>query len=390
MARYQQIITSTDLRSAFLPPNSPVVRDRPRPAQLRQQSYDQKFDFHCLFYDVFFSLDNKSIHLVGPPFLNLRQFIEQGTIDVLDTASGETVGVEQWKITDLRKVSRLEITLKSAVQQATCYLDFGTLGKFSIPVNDNLAHLFTNKNVAFTLFKYEPLEWLYDWAEFNVRYHGANALVVNHNSCPHATSDQIMETLQPLEGLDILVIVHWPYLYGPQAAGTGRWDSNFCQLGLFEQMRRRYFSKAAAVFNSDIDELVVTESHRSLFSLLDESAEGYMQIDSVAVSNGAIRENTSKFGTRRHRDFIFLGDAPTNRGSETKWLLAPQQNGEENQWLVHRVAKRKSDSNLKSCATLCHFHDINVKWKHATMQPLENQREYPLLKSAFQKIGWRS
>ncbi len=390
MAGHQQIINSTDLSSVFLPEDSPILRQRPRPAKLRQPTYDQEFDFRCMFYDVFFSEDNRSIHLVGPPLLNLKRFIQEGTIEVLDPSSNKRAAIEDCAICDLRKVSRLDIRLKTAVQQATCCLDLGALGKFNIPVNDNLADMFASKNVAFTLFKYEPIEWLYDWAEFNVRYHGVNALVINHNTCPHATSQQIIQALQPIANLDILMVVHWPYLYGPQAAGTGRWDSNFCQLGLFEQMRRRYFSKATAVFNSDIDELVVTEAHRPLFSLLEESSEGYMQIDCVAVSDGATHENMSTFDTRRHRDHFFVGELPTTRGNKSKWILAPQQNGEENQWLVHRVAKRKTDNSLKACATLCHFNDINVKWKHATMHPLENQREYPLLKSAFQKVGWHS
>ena len=389
MPAIRTIISLEDLGAVTIADNSPVLREPPRPPALRQAHYNAEFDFTGVFYDAFFLKDdNKTIRLVGPALLNLATYIETGQIEVRDTDTGKNVEIAATKLTHLKKVSRLDISLVAPLTKGLCRFDFGALGKFEVAVGDNMTSLFENRRVAFTLFKYEPLEWLVGWAEFNIKYHGADALFVAHNNCPHASSHEIMAALEKLEGLKVLVVMHWPYTYGPQAAGTGRWDSNFCQLGLFEQLRWRFFANAEGVLNSDIDELVVTQGHRPIFDLLSESPGGYVLIHGIWISDGSPTENTEPFTSRSHRHYFEQGAHPEGTLVASKWAIRPSQNGEENQWLVHAVMKRRADRQVVKQATLCHLRDLNVKWKHTTIEPLRECKTFSPLREAYKRIGW--
>ncbi len=388
MATNQIIIEKEQLGSAFICADSPTVRTPSRPKEFRQPGYDEQFDYHCLFYDAFVMDGGSEIRLVGPLLLNLAEYVEAGNATVTDADTDATVPVTNYCLKHMFKVSVLELKLARPLAQAHCNLDFGALGIFTLSAGANQAALFASKRTAFTLFKYEPLSWLVDWAEFNIKYHGVNALLVNHNNCPHASTQEIMRALQHLTGLDTLVVGHWPYLYGPAAGGGGYgWDSDFCQIGLFEQARHKFFSQAEGVLNGDIDELVITEGHASIFELLLHAPEGFIRFGGNWISGNLEHENPSNFQSHKHRDFLYIASDSQDQIS-TKWIVDPSVCGIENQWRIHGVKALKTPNDLSAQVIMCHFKDINMKWKNTFMGPLVKPVEYAILKEAFRKVGW--
>ena len=384
-----RIITAVEpqeLGQLVLTLDAELLRTPPRPKPLRQESYDEEFDFCTLFYDAFVMADCSHIRLVGPSLLNLKSHIENGSVRALGQGADGRPAPVTFKLTSLQKTDQLDVVFDKPLDTAKLEFDFGGLGKHRVTVNDNNSDIFAGRRVVFTMFKYEPLPWLVDWADFNVKYHGADALLVYHNNSVHYSTAEISEALAAVEGLERVVVVHWPFKYGPGADGTGHWDSTFCQLGMFAQARARYLAKAKSVLNTDIDELVITEGHKSLFEMAEQSTEGYVPFGGVAIAGEETVADASEH--RRHKDFTRRGDTPFGGAVGRKWVVVPHLCQPENQWVVHGVKGMAVNEALSAKATLCHFMGISTHWKPGANRGWKNARKFPRLEEAYAKIGW--
>jgi len=386
MARLGKILEKEEWGSVVLDPKSPMVRTPPRPAMRQQQGYTETFDFTTLFYDTFLMPSGRQILLVGPLLLNLSGAVEEGEAIVADCAG--LCAVTGYQLTHKKKVSVLTIDLERQVETAWLKLDFGVLGRFEQAVGENLNDLFKGKRAAFTLFKYEPLAWLVDWAEFNVRYHGVNSLLVQHNNSPDFSTQVIYDALNGVDGIETLVVGHWPYRYGPAAGGGFGWDSDFCQMGFFEMARQRFLGDAEGVLNTDIDELVITNDHRSVFEYFEESPTGFLRFGGVYIS-GKVGRNVGKdFSERRHRHYCFFDPCGDNNFC-TKWAVKPGGHVNDHQWRIHGIEGLKTPQHIAEQITLCHFKDINMLWKHESIKELDTPVVHKGLSEAFRRVGWR-
>ena len=151
-----------------------------------------------------------------------------------------------------------------------------------ITVQPNNCELF-NRKVLLTQSKNNDLAWIGDWVTFFARHHGCDAVLFYDNASTNYEMKAIYETISSTPGIEVVVVVHWPYKYGPP--GTDRvpglekklpWDSNYSQLGLLEHARTRFLSYAASVVNADVDELVLTKERVSIFELVSRSETGYL------------------------------------------------------------------------------------------------------------------
>lgn len=384
------LVEPSGLGSVVLPADSPILRNPPRPPAQRQPGYDAAFDHHTLFFDCFLLPSGTEILCVGPPLLNLRRFVEDGTVTVVDLALGEDVMVLGRGLKERCRSCELRITLSRAIETGNCRFDFGALGVFDVVAGANQTGLFKGKRVVMTLFKYEPLSWLVDWATFNVRYHGANAFLVNHNDCPHASTTEIYDALAAVPGIEVLVVGALPFPYGPGPWGDSSWDSTFCQVGSFAQARFKYLSEAAGVLNTDIDELVVTEGHRSLFDMLKEIRSGMMGIGGKWIYAGPGQDAGGTPEDRRHRDFTYIDLGPDGE-THNKWIVDPQACGPDTHWRTHGVRDKGlwAYPKLRKKAMLCHFRDINTRRKCDYSASMEQPHEFVLLREAFERVGWR-
>lgn len=250
MARIRQYTPNP----VFLPLSARIRRElrvkRPRfgdmpfsAAELRQ------YDETTLLYDIFLNAGNDRLFAVGPPLLNLRPICTPLRLCVRD-------GRDQWssplsykeaecdKTTaiyefDLPK-GRLDPPLSVALEMGGNLRQQVVIPRSS-SAGCRLAMVAIQKN--------NRHHWISDWA----RYHhdlGVERLVLYDNASEDA--DGLRATLAALpDGLDV-VLVDWPFKYGP-ARG---WGNRYAQRGMLNHVARKW-DDANWVLNVDIDEYVV-------------------------------------------------------------------------------------------------------------------------------------
>lgn len=379
-----RVFTGENLSPITLNPAGKHQRDRARPEEYRDANYDKLYDFHNIFFDAFMRDGGKEIWLVGPKLFNFEKPIKNGRVVALIDGEEQELTFE---IQHRKKVAYLKARLVEPVTEPPILkLDFGELGNFQVQVQSNEQAFFAGLRTVLTMFKYEPLEWVRDWAEYNVRYHGAEAFLIYNNHCPHATSPQIAEALSDVEGIKSLLVVDWFYPYGPQSVGMDFWDSTFCQVGMLEQARWRLLSDAKSVLNTDIDELIVTEGHQSIFEIVENCPEKYILFGGYWTCTNGKAQPIEK---RRHRQFLYKDVAETSTNPvEQKWAVVPSVLGEDEHWLVHRIRPYKGQEPMPDKVGIRHFKDINTKWK---LERKSNSGEVCFdesLSCAFEKVGW--
>ncbi len=383
MTKSVKILTDDDFSPLVLPAASAMRREPPRPKSERQPGFEDEFDFLSIFYDAFLWKDGAEVRLIGPKMLNLTPFVEAAHISVSGDESRTPL---PFRYHEKRKVAYVDVVLPEGERASRgLRIDLGELGAFELKVQPSGLPVFKDKRVAFTLFKYEPDHWLRDWAYFNAVYHGAEAFLVYHNDCPNRTSAQIAHALEGLPGVELVVVANWPYPYGPSDGGTGKWDSNFCQVGMLEQMRWRFLQDARSVLHSDIDELIVTNNGSSVFEMAEQAVEQYVQFPGQWVSgDGPI----AGIGERRHKDFCHLVDDPDGKAVEYKWAAVPKAFGEDKRWIVHELSHSTSSCPPFEVAGLRHFRPINTGWKLDRIPTGSVVKPDDMLREAYRKVGW--
>ena len=376
----------SDLSALTLPESSPIVRQRPRPAPLRQNSYDEEFDFHTLVYDCFFLEEANIIRIMGPALLNFEAIFQTAPVKLIDQ-NGSALDKVTQNLQLFNKFYRLDISYPEGFQPTALHIDLGILGSYTLNIQPNGADIFRGKNVCFTLFKFEPLEWLAEWVEFNIHYHGATSFIIYHNNSVYASTQEIYEYLCKIPGIETLLVSNWPFKYGPSAAGTGMWDSVFAQQGFFDQIRYRYLSQAKAVLKSDIDELIITADHQSIFTHFEKQKNASLLINGVNISSNDNLSKNIPYSSRRHRMYHYTAPSPKGVEVGPKWICQPKALEEKNLMLPHRITEIEMPV---LAGKLCHFRDINTLWKHSSMPALNAPKLDLDLVSAFRKIGWIS
>ena len=229
-------------------------REPTRPVKFRGENFDRQFDSTTLFYDAV-DIGNQQVVLFAPPFFNLADSLSR-------TAFFR--GSERCA-TGIRNFDRhAQVRLKAPTQDGKIRAS-GPLGDVTVSVSPNSIELFRDRRVIFTMSKDNPIEWILDWVRFNRDVHGADAVLIYDNASTAYDSTTLSAALKSIPGIERSVVVEWPFKYGPQGPnGWDYWDSDFCQLGAWEHARWRFLQHARSAMNSDIDELVLSKSGRSV------------------------------------------------------------------------------------------------------------------------------
>jgi hypothetical protein len=340
----------------------PIRRTMPRPANLRQPDYEDRFDFLSIFYDCFESVDATWRIFLGPPLLNLEPIVLPALPTVFRCRSSSDVLLRHL-------TACTQLWLRIVENRAV--LPLGVFHQTEITVQPNHCDLFHGRNVLLTLSKENDLCWIRDWVHFFARKHGSDAVLFYDNASTNYEISEIRETILSIPGIEVTVVVPWPYKYGPGSEEEGLpWDSEFSQSGVLEHARHRFLTLAEAVVNADVDELVLTKNKASVFDLVQRSHTGYLKytghwIESATESTGA---------DRRHFDFVYRSAAPADE--PYKWTVAPRRCPPHSQWLVHQVSGMQSDA-LSCEVSYRHFRAISTGWKYPRGK-LErpNERDY--------------
>ncbi|MDF9749113.1 hypothetical protein [Arthrobacter sp. ES3-54] len=346
MSNYRMVVNPWPV---ILPSSSKTLRQPPRPANLQQSGYLDKFDAKTVFYDVF--RDGSDIVLSGPPLLNLQAILESTQLmdengARLRTTYGDLDRTQNSRVFDGSDSQFLSTSISDI--------------DISFPVAPSLTELFAGRKVLFTKSKDNELTWIRDWASFHVVHQGIDALLIYDNGSTKYSAEDVLDCLRGIEGLETVVVVNWPFLFGPQGGNweglrNAPWDSDFCEYGILQHARYRFLQESYGVIHADVDELVVSEDGRTVFEILEASPApviGYTGRWIEAAGAGLAP-------VLRFKDFKYFD---SRRARTTpKWSALTEGINDAKQWKTHHVegvATERTESVLHR-----HFVGISSNWK---------------------------
>ncbi|MEO0912006.1 MAG: hypothetical protein AAFY59_03325 [Pseudomonadota bacterium] len=333
-----------------IPASCGVSRVATRPIDKRSPGFDEEFDATTLFYDVFVDAQG-SLCMVGPPFWNLMEEVKSATF-IVDGIPYE--GTPQITLFDRCNICRLPGAFGNA--HTLRMRIFGT--DLQAPIGPAYTALFRGRRVVMTMSKDNDLVWVRDWAAFYAAKHRADAFLIFDNGSRGYSVDHLLQTVLGAAPNALVVVVPWPYKYGPQGGEANVWDSDFCQISAYNMARFRLLPQARALLNIDIDELIVDESgaFRSIFEATEAAESGYIRIKGRWIE--PFSESWTGNGLPRHADFRHFHSESV--ASATKWCLVPHKCPDDALWRIHTVGKM-SDADT-STFLFRHFQAINTLW----------------------------
>jgi len=321
-----------------------LFREPPRPAEDRQPGYEAMFDYDTLFFDVFRSFDGRKIICLGPPLLNCESFFAavrfrlNGGTRALQTAYRPSQH-------HLQPSCRYELTIPDAADPIDLTIEAG--GKAAtVPVRASLCSTFKGRRVAVTMIKDTPIEWIRDWAQFNIRIHGAESIVLYNNGSSIYAEGELQATLDELDAPGPNLVVDWDFPYGPGVGPSNTQDSFYCQPGGLDHARRRCLTLARSVLNCDVDELVVGPEGLSVFDEAEQGSGPGLHIPGRWVE--LVHRPEQEKDTRemiRHRDFLLAQRKQTvwrvlgvrAKLLRSKWVALPANCDDRVDWTVHSL-----------------------------------------------------
>jgi hypothetical protein len=382
-------------RPVFLSDFTERRREAIRPPEFRGENFERDFDSATLFYDAV-QVSDSQVAVFAPPFLNLSNAVAATTF-----RQGAKRSSARTRRLDRHTQLWLDIHDNGASIQAD-----SALGNFEISVSRNESRMFRDCRVIFTMSKDNPIEWVLDWVRFNRDVHGADAVLIYDNGSGAYDSAALSSALGSVSGLRCSVVMEWPFKYGPQGTNSrDHWDSDFCQLGAWEHARWRFLQDARSVMNSDIDELVLSRTNKSVFEAAEQSWSGLVRYPGrwiIGVDDGGL--DNSANAPQRHFDFSILMPPKYQRakflmlrdtnGCPAKWTVVPNRCPAHAQWHVHSISRWWASYFCTRDFSFRHFREIGSNWKYqrtnrVLLDPSIHEAD-SLLKETFRRVDWVS
>lgn len=376
-------------------PATGLKREPSREPRHREAGFDSKFDSETLFYEAVWSPERDAVRIIAPPLFNLKPSLAQSRF-----TDGAQSGALGFKVVNYDR--QTQIFLRKGGTDSVSLA--GPIGNYVIPVVHPEHHLFAGRRAIFTLSKNNDLAWIKEWLEFYHRVHGANAVLIYDNNSSDYDAEDLMSTLSSISGIEVAVVVRWPFKHGPTGQGLKKhWDSNFSQLAMMEHARARFLARAKSVLNCDIDELVVSKGHGSIFEAVERSKSGVIAFygDWVVGIQGVTREG-SPSEPLKFRDFrVTLKDCvdfrlalnPFQRTRcKAKWAVAPERMPAKARWHIHYIENWLASRLPSKHFRFRHFREISRSWKYdrtrRDMFDPARHVEDPIMAEAFRRVGW--
>lgn len=369
-------------------------REPTRPPEFRHDDFDAKFDDDTLFYDCV-TLSPGKIVLFGPPFFNLKGVLEKMAVTALPSLEP--------CLFRLREMDRHgQIVVDAPVGTVALELRIGE-DLVTATLQPDHADAFAGRRVLLTQSRNNHLHWIKDWITFNRDLHGADAVLLYDNNSTRYGLDEILDTIAGIDGIATAHVVEWPFKFGPQGDGSGRfWDSDFCQHGVLEHARWRFLQKALSVQSSDIDELILSRDGRSVFEAAERSAFGVVAYRGRWAMGTERTQAPLHSENRSHRDYDIvlrpqwrrrLGIVRTDTAAcPSKWTAVPAKCPPKSQWGIHSIHGWLPSRILSPNFSYRHFREISDSWKYdrddrTKFDPVIHEED-PMLAAHFQQAGW--
>ncbi len=332
-----------------MPPRFPI-----RSGELVGPDYIANYEFHALWYDLFYDPSGTMVVASAPPLCNLSEALVQ--------AGGEfrCGGEPQAFVTvPMNRCAEFWIDVENAREPTLTFSGKGISWE-GVP-GSNHCGWFAGRRALVTMSKNNDLEWIRDWLSLNVRAHGADAVLLYDNGSSAYSLESLLEVMAGVPGIDVAVVVDWPFKYGPQGPP---WDSDFCQYAALQHARWRFLSAARCVLNSDVDEWVVTPDGKPLFGFCEDSPGGVLAFYGRWCY---VPERAAGGPLWRHRHHSHY--RPSEDLCPPKWVAVPASIPEDAQWRVHFIAGGPEPVIVPGILYR-HFRRVSNSWKYRRDQLL--------------------
>ena len=341
------------------------------PAAIASHPLVDRFDGDTLFFDVF-SVSRDVVAAIGPPLVGCE----------LEVSISAPEGVSRSIRTQPHRIpqqfaTRTIVTGRGVGGRPTIEVAANCV-RHRAAVNPDRSDLLAGRRVVVTVSRENLLAWIRDWAEFYVRMHGADAILIYDNGSKAYGPEDIISALVEIDGLREIVIVPWPFSYGVggPAAGEPALD-NFCQTGALDHARRCLCRRSKSVLSVDIDELVLGGG-TSIFERVERSHHAVLLFHGIWVEAAGVTD-AQGLDSVRHRDCIFawrdqlaaLAAGKFSPLCRSKWVAIPSRCSDQVEWGIHEVYAATRWARLTRrfwltrdrSAVYRHCRQIDTGWK---------------------------
>ncbi|RYH09587.1 hypothetical protein [Tropicimonas sp. IMCC6043] len=323
---------------------SGLERDSIVPPAAQGPGFAEAYDRTTLWYDA---VDHgHRIRLVCPKLMNLRRLLSPGALEI-DGASARICRIRRFRRHDIVSLERPAGAQRLTVRDGDWTASSG--------LSPDDSGIFAGLNASLHISRNNRLDWIADWARFHIAEHGLEAMLVMDNASDAYPPEAILETLSAT-GLKRAVVLKVPQPYGPVRSRTGGGGAKFLQPAMLNLARMRFLSRARAVLNADIDELVWSR-RGSIFDAAVKSPLGIVAFDGEWVNPGPERREPY-----RHADHLHP-EVGTSR-CPTKYCIRPDGWRKRLGWDVHRPESFPPLSSIRSRDFgYWHCRAITTNWK---------------------------
>jgi hypothetical protein len=352
------------------------------------------FDARTIFYDCF-RTDAKRLMLLAPPLTTMPSALRSLCITGLPSGQRCSFAVKHWPKLCRITVDVLESDVDLHIRSVA--------GEVVLRIRENQADLFRGMNVLLTVSKDNHFAWICDWMRFHRDLHGANAVLLFDNESTRYTQCDLLRAMRSVGGFSSVVVVNWPFPFGPGAFRGSRWDSNFCKGGALEDARWRFLQDANAVLNCDIDELVLPHGI-SIFQRVISSTSGYVSFagrwvlpPQVTLPCGGSDSLDTQLNVPAHRESVFQA-RPAWRWvwfrfrdlavCPSKWAVVPARCKSSAKWDIHAVEGMPREKPPMAQVSFRHCWQITTHWKYDRMHHKFKCTKDDRLLDAFSRVNW--
>lgn len=350
--------------------NSYLYRHGPRHPMDRVWNYEDRYDFFTIIYDAFWSEDGKEIIVIAPPPGNLRA-------EVFDGKFFEVPSGKQCELS-LHQTGPIHIFRTPVSPGTQCLRLAFSLGEQFITPQPNLCEMLKNERLIVTVSKNNALHWIRDWIYFHVRMHGCTGVIFYDNGSDQYSTYDIRAALEPIEGLNYVLLLNTPFPYGVNNGPFGVNDSRFFTRGALEHARYRFARRAASLMHIDIDELVISESRASVFEAVEKSKTGYISFEGVWVERVTDEGIDLPIENLTHNAFRYVAKGG-GRMSLRKTAIAPSRVSDRVFMTTHRAYGARPD--FEQGDKFRHRHFIGLKTVGSNIKNAERLKAEPFQKA---------
>lgn len=184
-------------------------------------------------------------------------------------------------------------------------------------------------------------------------------MLIFDNGSDDYTMDALMSCLASVEGLHCAVILQAPFPYGPPMKPVGGCaNPRFLQTAMLNLARADALSRARAVLNVDVDEVIHVPDGRSVFDMAVARRNTMVKVHGSWVYPAPDAALPADHAAHTHR-------AVPNARCNQKWCTVPSGWLSRFGWGVHHVGGRLVRLvHATPDAELYHCLGTSTAWKH--------------------------